>query len=481
MGRLRPTSLSLLLLCAAPGPSRAAEPGRATATGDGGALAIRVGKAETIAHGTIEHAVILIEDGKITAIGEDLPIERGIPVLDRPHWTVMPGLVHPYSRMGLESRGGSGFEPQQVPTGELYPLDPIYSDLLERGVTTLGLYPAGTGIPGQAIALRPQGKERAEMLLTESAYLKVEFRADPRSKKMIRDAFAKVDEYVEKEKKAHEKWEKDAEKAKKKEPEKKPEEKKPDEKKPDEKKPEGKGQVLGEGAFEAQDPEQDPSTSQDPAGASAQEPKPDDKKDEKKEEGPGPYVPPEPDAKVKPFIALRAKKLRALVALSSAADYLHWLDAISKEDFLWDLRLPLTRQADYYEVADKLGEKKVRVVMEPEITLQPGTMRQRNLSAELSRAGAKIVLIPRADSVSAVETWLASVGNVVAAGLDRQVALRAVTLEAAEVLGLAARVGSLEVGKDANLIFFAGDPLEPSTPLEAVMLEGHFVKGEVQQ
>ena|SRR5688572_27603612 len=116
--------------------------------------------------------------------------------------------------------------------------------------------------------------------------------------------------------------------------------------------------------------------------------------------------------------------------------------------------------------------------MEPEITLHPGTMRQRNLPAELARAGAKIVLIPRSDTLGAVETWLHSVGVIVATGLDRQVALRAVTLEPAEVLGLAARVGSLEVGKDANLVFYAGDPLEPSTPLEAVMLEGRFVKGE---
>jgi imidazolonepropionase-like amidohydrolase len=448
------------LLCAA------AAPQAALAASGSDLLAIRVGKAETIAHGTIEHAVILIDGGKITAIGQDLPIERGIPVLDRPQWTAMPGLVHPYSRLGLEGRGGSGFEPEKVPTGELYPLDPLYKDLLERGVTTLGLYPAGTGIPGQAIALRPQGQERAEMLLDESAYLKIEFRADARSKKMVRDAFAKVDEYVEKEKKAREKWEKDAEKAKKKEPEKKPEEKKP-EPKPEEKKPEGKGQVL--------DAAQDPEPQQEPAAA--QDPKPEEKKDE----GPGPYVPPEPDAKVKPFIALRAKELRALVAISSAADYLHWLDAISKEDFLWDLRLPLTRQADYFEVAHKLGEKQVRLVMEPEITLHPGTMRQRNLPAELARAGAKLVLIPRSDTLGAVETWLHSVGMVVANGLDRQVALRAVTLEPAEVLGLAARVGSLEVGKDANLVFYAGDPLEPATPLEAVMLEGRFVKGEVQQ
>ena len=47
-------------------------------------LAIRVGRAETIAKGTLENAVVLIENGKIVTIGEDLPVERGIPVLDRP-------------------------------------------------------------------------------------------------------------------------------------------------------------------------------------------------------------------------------------------------------------------------------------------------------------------------------------------------------------------------------------------------------------
>jgi hypothetical protein len=273
------------------------------------------------------------------------------------------------------------------------------------------------------------------MLLGESAYLKVEFRADSRNKKMIRDAFEGVDEYFEKEKKAREKWEKDVEKAKK-DAEKK--------KKDDEKKDED-----------------------------------DSKADEKADEGPGPYVPPEPGAKVEPFMALRAKELRALVALPSSSDFLHWLDAIGEEDFDWDLRLPLTRQADYYEIAERLGEEQVRVVMEPEVSLQPGTMRQRNLPAELAEAGARLVLIPRNDSLSAVETWLSSVGLIVAAGLDRQVALRAVTLEAAEVVGLADRVGSLEVGKDANLIFFSGDPLQPSAQLEAVMLEGEFVEGEV--
>ena len=71
------------------------------------------------------------------------------------------------------------------------------------------------------------------------------------------------------------------------------------------------------------------------------------------------------------------------------------------------------------------------------------------------------------------------VGYLVAGGLDRQAALAAVTLEAAHVLGVGDRLGSLEPGKDANLVLWDGDPFEPQSRIQAVMLEGEFVSGEV--
>ncbi|HED64910.1 MAG TPA: amidohydrolase, partial [Planctomycetes bacterium] len=49
------------------------------------------------------------------------------------------------------------------------------------------------------------------------------------------------------------------------------------------------------------------------------------------------------------------------------------------------------------------------------------------------------------------------------------------------VLGLQDRVGSLEAGKDANIVLWSGDPLEPSSRIQAVMLEGEFLAGEVNQ
>src|SRR5262245_14522577 len=162
---------------------------------DGGLVAIRVQRAETVAQGPIEHALILVEGGKIIAIGEDLPVERGIPVLERPDWIATPGLVSAHTRPGGERSGGRGFEPQARPTVEIDPRSDVWGQLLELGVTTLGYYPDGSGIPGQALALRPHGKSVSEMLVAEPAYLKVTLQSTAASKKALRDAFQKVDEY----------------------------------------------------------------------------------------------------------------------------------------------------------------------------------------------------------------------------------------------------------------------------------------------
>ena len=155
-------------------------------------VAIKVGRAETVSHGVIEHAVILVEDGKIVTIGQDLPIERGIRVIDLESWIAMPGLVNAYSRIGLDSRAGDEFNPQISAFDDLYPTSDDYDKLLEYGVTTLGLYPPGRGVPGRAVAVRP-GPDTAEaMLVAREAYLKIYFRSDARSKKMVKEKLASM-------------------------------------------------------------------------------------------------------------------------------------------------------------------------------------------------------------------------------------------------------------------------------------------------
>ena len=426
-------------------------------------LAIRVGRAETAAKGVIEHAVILVEGGKIVTIGEDLPIERGIPILDKPDWVVMPGLVDAYSRLGLDGEGGEENSPDVRASEEIDPTAEVYEKVVEYGVTTLGLYPAGNAVTGQAVAIRPRGKTPEEMTIHDPAYLKIVLRATPSSKKLLREGFKKADEYREKEKKAREKWEKDQEK-KKKAPAKKDE--KADEKKEEEKKD-------GDKSAASQDDKDE---------------KKEDKKDEKPAAKEDAFVPPVPDPKVKPFLDLRSGSLRALFSVGGSAEYLHLLDALGKEKLDFDLRIPLSRESDIFFVAakathdlevDGIGDRKCRVVLEPTITFHPGTLRQRNLPMELSRAGAKIVFIPREDDLSRMKSWLTDVGELVAAGLDRETALRALTAEPAALLGVGERLGTLEKGKDANLVFLSGDPFEPATRIRAVMLDGRFVFGEV--
>ena len=115
------------------------------------------------------------------------------------------------------------------------------------------------------------------------------------------------------------------------------------------------------------------------------------------------------------------------------------------------------------------------------MSMHPNTMRQRNLPAELVEAGAQLVLIPRSDSVTNHQAWLRHTGELVAQGLPREAALRAMTQAPAELLGMGEALGSLDADKAANLIFLNGDPLEPGTKIEAVMLDGRFVSEEVSR
>lgn len=380
-------------------------------------LAIKVGVAETAGEmGRLEHAVILVEDGKIVTIGEDLPVARGIPILDRdPEWTVTPGLINAYSRLGLDSRAGSEFRPEGSVDPELYPADEVYDEVVEYGITTLGLYPPGNSIPGQATAVRPIGDTKEEMILQDECYLKVILRSNSGSKRALRNAWKKVESYREKDDKAREKWENDNKKKKKKD---------------------------------------------------------DDKDDKKKGDE---YEPIEPDPQTEVILDLLAGKKRALVSISQSSDYLHFLDACDDNEFEYALRIPLSRESDVWNITERVGKTGCRVVMEPSITLHTGTMRQRNLPAEFAAAGSPIVLVPRSDSLANHRDWLHHTAEMVAAGLDRDAALRGMTIEAAALLGIDDRVGSLEKEKLANMVFFNGDPLEVGTRIEAVMIDGEFV------
>ncbi len=79
---------------------------------------------------------------------------------------------------------------------------------------------------------------------------------------------------------------------------------------------------------------------------------------------------------------------------------------------------------------------------------------------------------PYGDTPDALQGTLFRVAELVKYGLPRDKALRAVTLAPAEFLGIEKRVGSIEAGKDADVLLFSGDPLSSQSRLVEIYLNG---------
>jgi imidazolonepropionase-like amidohydrolase len=94
-------------------------------------------------------------------------------------------------------------------------------------------------------------------------------------------------------------------------------------------------------------------------------------------------------------------------------------------------------------------------------------------AGELAKAGVKIAFATSDAAYARNLPFHAAMS--VAWGLDREEALKGLTINAAEILGIADRVGSLEAGKDANLFISNGDPLEARSQVTRVVIEGRDV------
>ena len=90
--------------------------------------------------------------------------------------------------------------------------------------------------------------------------------------------------------------------------------------------------------------------------------------------------------------------------------------------------------------------------------------------AALARAG--VIFAFQSGDMANPRDFVRNVGKAVEAGLDRDVALRALTLTPAEVFGVADRLGSIEKNKTANLVLATGDIFKPDTRVKFVFIDG---------
>jgi imidazolonepropionase-like amidohydrolase len=140
----------------------------------------------------------------------------------------------------------------------------------------------------------------------------------------------------------------------------------------------------------------------------------------------------------------------------------------------YELRVVLAGARDARELKELLAEKGIPVILGPSQALPAQEddpyYYPFSLAGELQGAGVRICFgtFNSADS----RTLPYEAANTVPFGLPYEEALRAVTVNAAEILGVADRLGTIEPGKLGNLIITDGDPLEIQTQVQYVFIKG---------
>ncbi|MFQ5562629.1 MAG: amidohydrolase family protein [Parvularculaceae bacterium] len=149
------------------------------------------------------------------------------------------------------------------------------------------------------------------------------------------------------------------------------------------------------------------------------------------------------------------------------------------------LKVILLGGSEAWEVAGDLAAADIPVILDPLANLPSGfedmgaTLKN---AARLHGAGVKIAFYnPPGFGAHNLRALPQLAGNAVAAGLPYDAAIAALTINPAEMFGLGDRLGSIEVGKVADLVVWSGDPLELSSAPDAVLIAGRETSLENRQ
>lgn len=161
--------------------------------------------------------------------------------------------------------------------------------------------------------------------------------------------------------------------------------------------------------------------------------------------------------------ALRELFTGELPLFVSADDYRQIVEALALTQEL-GLRMVLIGGADAELAADRLAAQQVPVILRAPSSLPERVDEEFDhsfgLAARLKARGVKLALALPNEAPTGQRNLAFEAGFAAAYGLSKEEALRSITLSAAEILGIADREGSLEVGKNATLFVSGGDVLD---------------------
>lgn len=182
---------------------------------------------------------------------------------------------------------------------------------------------------------------------------------------------------------------------------------------------------------------------------------------------------PDRDLKMEAMLPIISGEIPLLIHAHRADDIITGL-RIADE---FHLKVIIQHGTEGYKFPEEFASRNIPVVVGPSLCSR-AKVELKDLSLKtpgvLSQAGVKVAIITD-HPVVPVQYLPLMASLAVKEGMDEQKALKAITINPAEILGIADRVGSLEAGKDADIIVLSGHPLDWRTKVELVLVNGNIV------
>lgn len=390
-------------------------------------LAITNAKIYTITKGVIPRGTVLIEGGRIKEVGPDVVIPKDAEVIDATGKTVTPGLIDAHSHLAVFGEpsvwaNADGNEmtnpitPQLRAIDALNPQDPAIRDVLSGGVTTVYTGPGSANIiGGTGIAIKLRGRTAEEMIIPGTEGMKMALGENPKR------VYGEMKKQYPATRMAN-------------------------------------AAALREALVNAQNYMKKLERSRE--------------KREKDNGKDGNSKEPDRDLKMEALARVLRREIKARI-------HAHRLDDIMTairiaEEF--NLDFVIEHATEGYLIADILARKGVPCTVGP-LLMSRAKMELLQVSLAnpgiLAKAGVKVAL--QCDTTTNTR-WLAlHAGIAVREGMPEDAAWRSITINPAEILGIDSRLGSIEPGKDADLVIWSGHPFETMTVAEKVFIEGELV------
>ncbi len=394
----------------------------APAEAAGDVFAIRGGRVVPISRQALPNGIVLIENGKIKELGTAVEIPSGAEVIDATGKWILPGLIESHTTLGITERyeTPSTDETSDPNTAQMMILDAVnpFNKSIKQtrmaGITSAMVTPGGGNvIGGQPAIVKLRGNTVTAMTLLSPAGVKFSLGEGPKNTYGSKGALPTTRM--------------------------------------------GSAFVIRKALTEARE--------------YSDQWKDFDKKKEKDED----TATPKRDLKLEPLVKLLDGSLTAFIECYRIDDIQTALRLIDE----FELKAVLVGGTEGYRIPEEIARRSVPVIVSP-FGIGPRRIETQELelanAARLTQAGVKIAIKTEESlGIGSLRELPLAAALAMKGGLDHEQALRAITLGPAEILGVHDRIGSLEPGKDADIVIFDGDPLHYLTRVERVIIDGETV------